>query len=226
MTRKDVFLHRQFATRWNFSPNRLRRICRDQFSHSLLRRLLRLTLYFYSTRFWYFPTSFLLLNWDQNNNLEARNTQKYFRISSDKVTKKLWSRYGKLCICAYFACFMFSLLRFSREHTKIQNLCAATLRRTIMFNPQIESNCLWKSVMFHMCRCRRWRKNARPLTPELFSFSTGKVCRYNKFGSTLQAPDKFRVKSKSKLKPNIDSARDPKRLLNGSLMVFVQWIKH
>lgn len=58
---------------------------------------------------------------------------------------------------------------------------------------------------------------------ERFSFSTGKiVCRYNKFGSTLQAPDKLRVKSESKLKPNIDSARDPKRLLNGLLMVFVQ----
>lgn len=156
MTRKDVFLHRQHSLKFLSQPSRLPVVYVETsfHIHFLGDFFFFLLLYFYFTRFWYFfPLLFIEIKIIILK--RATRSEKYFRISSDKITKKLWSRYGKLCICAYFACFMFSLLRFSREHTKIQNLCAATLRRTIMFNPQIESNCLWKSVMFHMCRCRR-----------------------------------------------------------------------
>lgn len=114
------------------SLERFRLICQDQFSHSLLGAdfffspSLLLSYFFSFTRA--LSIFFLSLYWDQNNNPQERNTQKYFRISSDKIAQKIMVSLRQTVHMCLFSLrfYVFTIEVFARTHKNTEFVCCDT----------------------------------------------------------------------------------------------------
>lgn len=136
VTRNDVifllFFVRQLAARWNFSRAFASYMSRPVFTFTSWCRLLLLAffasflLFFFHSRLVFF---FLSLYWDQNNNPQERNTQKYFRISSDKIAQKIMVSLRQtvhMCLFVSLRFYVFTIEVFARTHKNTEFVCCDT----------------------------------------------------------------------------------------------------